>query len=60
MTTAPKIRVSLTQAQAEALGIVACRCGHRPNNHFDHGKRPCAFCKCKVYRQIIALPKGCS
>jgi hypothetical protein len=50
------IRLVLTQKQAERLGIVRCECGHPPNNHFDHDKRPCAHCKCKEYRQVIKLP----
>lgn len=53
-----KITIELTQIQAEKLGIVRCKCGHPPNNHFDHGKRPCAFCRdCCQYDQKIVLPK---
>lgn len=55
--TEPKpIRLELTQEQAERLGIVFCKCGHRPNNHFDFGKRECARCACKSYRQTVRLP----
>ena len=50
------ITLKLTQDQAEALGIVWCVCGHRPNNHFSFDARPCAHCECKKYRQEIFLP----
>lgn len=52
-----KIVLRLTQAQAAALGIVFCTCGHPPNNHFDWDKKPCAHCKCKRYKQVIRLPR---
>jgi len=48
--------VEMTMAQACAIDIVICECGHRPNNHFDHGDRPCARCGCKVMALVISLP----
>jgi hypothetical protein len=55
-----KIVVTLTQTQAEKLGIVRCVCGHRPNNHFSHTHfsltSACAFCQCVEYRQVVRLP----
>ena len=30
-------------------GLIVCTCGHPPNNHFDHSKKPCAHCECKKY-----------
>lgn len=53
---AKKIKIELTQKQAEMLGIVWCSCGHRPNNHFQWGKKSCAHCDCKKYTQEIHLP----
>jgi hypothetical protein len=50
------IKIKLTQGQAEKLGIVFCKCGHPPNNHFDGGDNPCAHCRCHEYRQVISLP----
>lgn len=52
-----KIVVTMTQNQAEKLGIVYCACGHRPNNHFSHDEKPCAHCPCTGYEQWIVLPK---
>lgn len=52
-----KISVEMTLAQALALGIVRCICGHRPNNHFDFRKKSCAHCDCKAYEQRIVLPR---
>lgn len=54
------IRIDLTQSQAEQLGIVFCKCGHRPNNHFKFAKndRPCSQCDCKHYEQVIRLPES--
>jgi hypothetical protein len=51
------IKLEVTQFQAEKLGIVRCRCGHPPNNHFDWDEKPCAHCECKCYVQVIILPK---
>ncbi len=48
--------VRLTRRQAEALDIVRCACGHRTNNHFSHGKRPCAACDCQHLDPRIVLP----
>ncbi len=43
----PKYVVKLTYEEALYLGIVYCKCGHPPNNHFDIKDRPCAHCSCK-------------
>ena len=51
-----KIVVTLSPYQAEALGILKCKCGHPPNNHFDFDERPCAHCDCKGYEGKIVLP----
>jgi len=54
-----KITITLTQLQAEKLGIVTCNCGHPPNNHFLEQKgKPCAHCTCKKYKQEIWLPSN--
>ena len=46
-------------------GLIGCACGHPRNNHFSHGKSPCAHCKCESYDEvgwrggvIIDLPEG--
>ena len=39
MTAQRYITVKLTQREAEALGIIKCRCGHPPNNHFKLNKK---------------------
>lgn len=49
--------VEMTRAQALALGILRCECGHPPNNHFGHGTQPCAHCACKKYRERVVLPR---
>lgn len=55
---------SMSRQRAIELGLLICDCGHRSNNHFQHGKRPCAHCICKVYCErgitgvkIIELPR---
>jgi len=45
MTT--KIQITMTRTEALKAGLLACRCGHRPNNHFGSGA--CAMCGCKKY-----------
>lgn len=42
-----KYVVKLTMKEALSLGIVHCKCGHPPNNHFSFDKKPCAHCSCK-------------
>ncbi len=50
-----KLHITITQKQAEGMGIVFCSCGHPPNNHFDHGKHSCAHCDCEKYTQTIQV-----
>jgi hypothetical protein len=52
----PKLIVRMTQKQAEKLGIVFCKCGHWPTQHFKDGTGACAHCGCTRYRQVIRLP----
>lgn len=47
-----EIVIRFTRDNALALGLLVCRCGHPPNNHFGHDKQPCAHCACKEYREI--------
>lgn len=54
--SAKKFVVELSRNQALKLDMLWCSCGHRPNNHFDHGDKPCAHCKCKKYEEEIYLP----
>lgn len=52
--------LNLTWYQLEQLGLVLCNnadCGHPPNNHFDHGKKPCGQCGCKAFNRVIILPR---
>ena len=52
--------LNLTWYQLEQLGLVYCNnadCGHPPNNHFDHGKKSCAHCKCRRFDRVIILPR---
>lgn len=52
------LSVVMTRGEALALGILRCSCGHPPNNHFDHGKSPCAHCDCQAYDEQVVLPKA--
>ena len=47
----PKAKTVLVLSIKEAIefGLILCSCGHPPNNHFEHGTRPCAHCSCKEY-----------
>jgi hypothetical protein len=47
----PKRETKLLLSIEDALkyGLILCSCGHPPNNHFDHGTKPCAFCDCASY-----------
>ncbi len=45
------VTITMTRANALALNLIACGCGHPPNNHFDHGDRPCARCQCRRYEE---------
>jgi hypothetical protein len=47
-------RVVLSMTDALELDLVWCKCGHRPNNHFEWGKRPCAHCNCKQFRMELS------
>lgn len=53
------MRIDMTEAQAEMLGIIKCsNCGMPPNNHFDGGKGACAHNKeCRKFKRVIVLPK---
>ena len=52
-----KITIEFTRRQALELDLLACKCGHRPNNHFDFRKRPCAHCNCKEYDEVVTAGK---
>jgi len=52
-----QIQFVMTRAQAQALGILKCACGHPENNHFNYGVRPCAHCNCNEFREKQSLPK---
>lgn len=43
------IKIVMTRDEAKSLGLLTCACGHPENNHFDHGKKPCAHCPCGKY-----------
>lgn len=45
--------VTLSRQQALRMGLLYCKCGHPPNNHFDHGDMPCAHCKCTAYDERL-------
>lgn len=45
--------MSFKRKAALELGLLICSCGHRNNNHFDHGTCPCAHCDCKEYQETI-------
>ncbi len=47
----------MTRAEALSCDLLRCACGHRPNNHFDHGNGPCAHCKCTAYRERPVVGK---
>lgn len=50
--------INITWEQAAKLNIVFCgNCGHRPNNHFQWDKKPCAHCKCQELKLEIFLPE---
>jgi hypothetical protein len=49
--------ITMTRAQALALGLLRCSCGHPPNNHFDFNERACAHCPCKRYDEHVMLPR---
>lgn len=48
----------MTKEQAMALGLLTCTCGHPENNHFEHGKRPCAHCECEKYIEVARESAG--
>jgi hypothetical protein len=57
---AKKILIETTAKELEKYGLIICKCGHYPNNHFDfQGKRkkPCAHCKCENYNPEILIGK---
>ncbi|MHA2280191.1 MAG: hypothetical protein ACXAC5_04885 [Promethearchaeota archaeon] len=47
-----KITIELTREEALSLGLLVCKCGHPPNNHFSFDNKPCAHCKCVEYKEI--------
>lgn len=60
----PKVLVEFTMSQLAELGLLGCEnCieatghTHPPTNHFTHGDRPCAHCKCKSLKTIVRFGK---
>lgn len=53
----PRLTIEMSRAQALALNIIHCECGHPPNNHFDHDARPCAHCDCTELRERVSVGK---
>lgn len=50
-------KLNLTWHQLEVIGVVFCRCGHPPNNHFRRDrKKPCALCRCQHLERELVLP----
>lgn len=46
------VTLSMTRQRALELDLLVCTCGHRENNHFDHGNSLCAHCReCKGYKE---------
>jgi hypothetical protein len=45
----------MTRGQALAHDLLRCRCGHRPNNHFNWKLRPCAHCNCEAYHELAVV-----
>lgn len=45
----------MSRTQALRADLLVCRCGHRPNNHFEHDKKPCAHCQCKSYDERASI-----
>ena len=56
-TLGEQITIQMTRAQALAINIIHCECGHPPNNHFGHGDRPCAHCDCTELRERVSVGK---
>lgn len=57
--------IKLTRKEALSLGLLVCKCGYPPNNHFDFGKKLCAHTnKCTGYKEklrigkLVPKPKG--
>ena len=46
-----------TRREALELDLLICKCGHRPNNHFNWNKKSCAHCECKEYMELPAVGK---
>ncbi len=48
------MKLQMSRKRALELGLLTCKCGHPPNNHFDEQRADCARdgCKCKKYREI--------
>jgi Lar family restriction alleviation protein len=59
-----KILIETTLKELEKYGLVVCKCGHPPNNHFmkfEEGDKSCARCeKCKTYEPKILIGKRVS
>lgn len=53
----PQYTITINRKQALKLDLLWCRCGHRPNNHFNHDGKPCARCNCLIYDETLILPK---
>lgn len=49
-----RVTISYTRDQAQALGLLTCKCGHPPNNHFNFSaqEQPCAHCSCRAYHEV--------
>jgi hypothetical protein len=46
------VTIKMSLEDAYAYGLFSCTCGHAINNHFDHGSKPCARCKCTEYCEV--------
>lgn len=45
------VTIRMTREEALMKDLLTCRCGHPENNHFDHGKNPCAHCDCEEFKE---------
>ena len=46
------VTLTMRRDRALELGLLTCACGHPENNHFDHGRCPCAHCPCGEFVEV--------
>ena len=51
------VTIKMTRKDAKGLGLLICTCGYPENNHYNFGKRECAFTFCGGYEEIARCGK---